>query len=152
MSRNRNTKRGGVAIFINNKHNYQSREDLEIFVSGEFESIFVEIQEKDGNRGTIVGEIYRVPNTSEITSINRYENITKTLSDMPQNVIIGTFLNNGLVPTITLPTRIATTGNTNKTVRTLIDNIYIYPVSIIPFLNQVSYMLISLTICQFSCL
>ena len=90
---------------------------------------------------------------------------------MPQNVIIGTnqnldylkvnshkntqdllctFLNNGLVPTITLPTRIATTGNTNKTVRTLIDNLY--PVSIIPFLNQVSYMLISLTICQFSCL
>ena len=146
LSRNRNTKRGGVAIFINNKHNYQSREDLEIFVSGEFESIFVEIQEKDGNRGTIVGEIYRVPNTSEITSINRYENITKKLSDMPQNVIIGTdqnfdylkvnshkntqdllctFLNNGLVPTITLPTRIATTGNTNKTVRTLIDNIYI---------------------------
>ena len=33
LSRNRNTKRGGVAIFINNKHNYQSREDLEIFVS-----------------------------------------------------------------------------------------------------------------------
>ena len=78
----------------------------------------MEIQEKDGNRGTIVGEIYRVPNTSEITSINRYEDITKKLSDMPQNVIIGsdqnfdylkvnshkntqdllcTFLNNGLV-------------------------------------------------------
>ena len=75
-----------MAIFINNNHNYQSREDLEIFVSGEFESIFVEIQEKYGNRGTIVGDIYRVPNTSEITSINRYENITKKLSDMPQNV------------------------------------------------------------------
>ena len=130
-------------------------------------------KKKNGNRGTIVGEIYRVPNTSEITLINRYENITKKLSDMPQNVIIGTdqnfdyltvnshkntqdllctFLNNGLVPTITMPTRIATTGNTNKTVRTLIDNIYIYPVSIISFLNQVSYMLISLTICQSSCL
>ena len=71
-------------------YNYQSREDLEIFVSGEFESIFVEIQEKDGNRGIIVCEIYHVPNISEITSINRYENITKKLSDMPQNVIIGT--------------------------------------------------------------
>ena len=97
--------------------------------------------------GTIVGEIYRVPNTSEITSINRYENITKKLSEMPQNVIIDTdqnsdylkvnshkntqdllctFLNNGLVSTIILPARIATTGNTNKTVRTLIDNLYIY--------------------------
>ena len=46
LSRNRNTKRGGVAIFINNKHNYQSREDLEIFVSGEFESIFVKFKKK----------------------------------------------------------------------------------------------------------
>ena len=51
---------------------------------------FVEIQNKYGNRGTIVGEIYPVPNTSEITSINRYENITKKLSDMPQKVVIGT--------------------------------------------------------------
>jgi hypothetical protein len=88
----------------------------------------------------IVGEIYRVPNTNEINSIKMYETISKQLQNYNHNIIIGTdqnfdyikidqhknsedllsnFLANGLVPTITKPTRI-----THSTA-TLIDNLYV---------------------------
>ena len=105
---------------------------------GSFESIFIEIQST--NFKALVGEIYRVPNTNEANSLAMYENILKNLQNYKHNIIIGTdqnfdyikleqhkntdtllgtFLINGLVPTITKPTRI--THNS----ATLIDNIYI---------------------------
>ena len=47
---------------------------------GIYESIFVEIQSPRLN--AIVGEIYRIPNTNEIDSINMYETIVKKLQTL----------------------------------------------------------------------
>jgi len=133
-----NSSRGGVAIYISKQFNYKKREDLSINVPGTFESIFIEIETNKSK--AVIGEIYRVPNTNETNSINMYENIIKKLNDYKNTIIIGTdqnfdyikinhhnntesllgiFLANGLIPTITKPTRI-----THSTA-TLIDNIYI---------------------------
>ncbi len=134
---NRQNLRGGVAIYINSKLNFSRREDLEIFLPGQFESLFMEIKSKASP--LIVGEIYRIPNTNEHDSIEKYETIVKQLVNY-KNVIIGTdqnfdylkidhqkntedllntFVSNGLIPTITKPTRITHTS------ATLIDNIYV---------------------------
>ena len=139
VSKNRTgTSRGGVAIYVNKKFNFKIRDDLGINFPGTFESIFIEIQ--CNKLKAIVGEIYRVPNTNEAISLQRYEQIIKKLQYYRNNIIIGTdqnfdyikidqhkniedllsiFLTNGLVPTITKPTRITHTS------ATLIDNIYI---------------------------
>ncbi len=85
LCNNRQNLRGGVAIYINSKHNFKRREDLEIFVPGQFESLFIEIQSKASS--LIVGEIYRVPNTNELISIKRYDTIVKKLMNY-KNVII----------------------------------------------------------------
>lgn len=135
---NRSKSRGGVAIYINNKFNFIRRHDLELFYEGEFESIFVEIQSKEHN--AIIGEIYRVPNSNELVSISRYDEIVRRLQHYKHNIIIGTdqnfdylktdkhkntekllnlFLANGILPTTTRPTRI--TSDT----ATIIDNIYL---------------------------
>ncbi len=134
---NRQNLRGGVAIYINSKLNFSRRKDLEIFLPGQFESLFIEI--KSTASPLIVGEIYRIPNTNEHDSIEKYETIVKQLVNY-KNVIIGTdqnfdylkidhqkntedllntFVSNGLIPTITKPTRITHTS------ATLIDNIYV---------------------------
>ena len=104
----------------------------------EFESIIIELNNKKHN--LIVGEIYRIPNTNEQTSIERYEQIIKNLHTHKGDIIIGTdqnfnllntschnntlqllntYITAGYIPTITKPTRI--TYNTSA----LIDNIYI---------------------------
>jgi hypothetical protein len=114
------------------------RDDLATNVTGIFESIFIEVNSKQLK--AVVGEIYRVPNTNEVNSINMYNNIIKKLQDYKHDIIIGTdqnfdyikieqnkntqelldiFVSNGFIPTITKPTRI-----THATA-TLIDNIYI---------------------------
>ena len=136
--KNRQSNRGGVAIYINSKLNYKLREDLMINQPGIFESIFVEIQSPRLN--AIVGEIYRIPNTNEIDSINMYETIVKKLQTFKNHIVLGTdqnfdfikinqhkntvdlldtFLSNGLIPVITKPTRVAHSS------ATLIDNLYI---------------------------
>ena len=43
---------------------YITRDDLNIFYEGEFESIFVELDLKNGDK-IIIGSIYRVPETCE---------------------------------------------------------------------------------------
>ena len=127
-----------MAIYINSKHNYKLRDDLAINVSGIFESIFIEVHSDSVK--AVVGEIYRVPNTNEISSINMYENIIAKLHNYKHDVIIGTdqnfdyikidqhkntqdlldtFITNGFLPTITKPTRITHAS------ATLIDNIYV---------------------------
>jgi cellulose biosynthesis protein BcsQ len=137
ISRHRSErKRGGVAIYVNDSLSYENREDLNIFIEGHFESIFIDIPMN--NKKFTVGEIYRVPNTNQQLSIERYNETFKKLRNM-QNVIIGTdqnfdllkidsnpssndLLNNALehalIPSITKPTRIT------HTTATLIDNIY----------------------------
>ena len=136
--RNRTNKsRGGVAIYIRKNIEYKLREDLDIFVEGEFESIFLETV--INNNKTVIGEIYRVPNSNINQSIERYDEIFSKTKDA-KNVIIGTDQNfdllkieshkqtadlfnnafaNSLMPTITKPTRITHAS------ATLIDNIYV---------------------------
>lgn len=137
---NRKSKtKGGVGIYVNNKHQFKIRNDLSTFIEGEYETIFIEINSK--THKAIIGEIYRIPNTPTELSLYRYEDtITKLLKNKTHDIIIGTdqnfdylkindhkptsdlfdhFISNGLVPVITKPTRI-----THSTA-SLIDNIYI---------------------------
>ena len=131
-------KGGGVGIFINKKLKYKLRDDLSIFDEGIFESVFIELFSK--NRHIVAGEVYRIPNTSEKTFIEKYGVIIEKINAENKDIIIGTdqnldflkferhantanFLNlnleSGLLPTVTKPSRI--THNT----ATLIDNIYV---------------------------
>ena len=77
--KNRTTKKGGgVLIYVHERFKYRVRHDLSNFVEGEFETIFIEILNKNP---AIVGEIYRVPNTSTEESLTRYERILQKLSN-----------------------------------------------------------------------
>ena len=131
--------RGGVAIYIRDNIPFHVREDLGYFIEGEFESIFIETTQS-GLKHSIIGEIYRVPNTNEKLSVERFERIFERLKDEKKDIIVGCDQNfdlikvnehpqtnelltkafsNGLIPLITKPTRI--THNT----ATLIDNVYV---------------------------
>ncbi len=141
-----NKQKGGVGIYVHKKHEFNIRQDLSLFIEGEFETIFIEVESRQGKctnkcRKTLIGEIYRIPNTSLPASVERYDNIiSKLTSHSSYDIIVGTdsnldllkiqehkptsdFFDNcvssGLIPVITKPTRI--THNT----ATLIDNLYI---------------------------
>ena len=87
--KNRKIKsKGGVAIYIRDNIQYNLREDLSIFIEGEFESIFIE--SINNGQTSIVGEIYRIPNTSVNLSIQRYEAILQKMESSNSQVIIGT--------------------------------------------------------------
>ena len=138
QSRKLHTK-GGVALYILTEFDYEERPEISPYCEGEFESVFVEIL--DDNKKIIVGEIYRIPNTNESISVDRFRQTLENIYDMkPDYCIIGTdqnfdymkinshsntlnlfnnFLSTEMLPTITKPTRIA------KKSATLIDNIYI---------------------------
>ena len=132
--------RGGVAIYILDGFNYTERLDLCINVEGEFESIAVEIKPKHNKPHIIVTEIYRIPNTSERMSIERFDQIVTALSNSQCDIIIGSdqnidyknvstntnasnlldiFFTSGILPTIKRPTRITHTS------ATIIDNLYV---------------------------
>ncbi len=123
-----NSNRGGVAIYINDKHAFKMRDDLATNVTGIFESIFIEVY--SDHLKAVVGEIYRVTNSNEINSINMYENIIRKLHNYKNDIIIGTdqnfdyikidhnkntqylfdtFVTNGFFPTIAKHTRITHT-------------------------------------------
>ena len=106
---------------------------MAINVENEFESIFIEIS-------MIIGEIYRVPNTNETQSIERFHNITNKIKTTHCKAFIGTdqnfdllkydtnkntqtllggFIESGFISTITKPTRVI------HSTSTIIDNIYI---------------------------
>ena len=140
VSEYRNNKtRGGVSILVRSNLKYHVRTDLNIFDEAKFESVFVEIvRSKDTN--IVVGEIYRVPGTSELDFLNRYEELINRIRNEKKKIIIGTDQNldylkinshgntrkfyelnltNNLIPTILRPTRVT------HTTATLIDNIYV---------------------------
>ena len=106
----------------------------------EFESLFIEVTYN--SHSITVGEIYRVPNSNGLLSIQRYEALLDKLNHAGNDVILGTdqnfnllnidshsntrnlfdmFIANGYgyTPTIFLPTRV--THSTSS----LIDNIYV---------------------------
>ena len=136
ISRHRKqTKCGGVGMYISDKYNYIIRDDISLFVEHSFESVFVEVLINNAVN-IIVGEIYRVPNSNRQLSIQYYEDIIIKLQYENKEVIIGTdqnfdYLNStcahskhlletyfsaGFIPTITRPTRIT---------HAVIDNIYV---------------------------
>ena len=86
-----------------------------------------------GHKILIIGEVYRLPGTSEITSVDRYKTIISQVNDTNQNFdflkmdshkntaeLFTAFTTAGLIPTITRPTT-----SIKDTSQTLIDNIYI---------------------------
>ena len=139
VSKHRKSKaRGGVGIYIKDKYNFKVREDLSIFIEGEFESIFVEVEL--GAEKALIGEIYRIPNSNISNSMVQYEYLIDEIANYKNPVIIGTdqnldllhidhhtvtqqylnlFLSNRLIPTIHKPTRITHSS------ATLIDNLYV---------------------------
>ena len=138
FERHRNSKRGGgVAIYVHNSFVVEERSDLNIFIEGELESLFVEV--KANNKQIILGELYRTPGSDLNSFLTNYESLLNNLCSENKMVVIGTdqnldylkvnmhkntakFLNmnldSGLVPMITRPTRITHSSCT------LIDNLY----------------------------
>jgi len=131
-------KGGGLAIYVHKDFSFNLREDLEVNINQEFESLFIEVN-KCGKK-LIIGEIYRVPNTSEKLSLERYKMVMDNLKSYNGDVIIGTdqnfdllkyhvnnnvklllniFIEEGFMPTITKPTRVTHAS------ATVIDNIYV---------------------------
>ena len=122
----------------NEKINFIIREDLSIFIEKSFETFFLEVTSSKGS--ILIGEVYRVPNSSCPNSITNYELITNKLQNENKEIKIGTdqnfdylnihcayskhlletFFAACLVPTITRPTRITSES------ATLIDNILYY--------------------------
>ena len=77
--RNRtNSNRGGVAMYIKDGFEYCERPDICINVDGEFKSLFIEI--KSVEYKILLGDIYRIPDTNEKTSIVCFNNILEKLN------------------------------------------------------------------------
>ena len=133
------SSRGGVALYIKNNIKHKIRDDIAINIDNEFESIFVEILKDNNYSNTLVGEIYRVPNTNEKNSLERYQTIISRINQSKAASLIGTdqnfdllkidthnssldlfnsFTASGHLPVILRPTRITHSSCT------LIDNIY----------------------------
>ncbi len=123
--------RGGVAMYIKEGIKFVNRGDLEIHCDSEFESLIIEATFSNSN--VIVAELYRVPNTSESLSLDRFDQVVSNLSLTNKPVILATdqnfdylkveqhqhtsdLLNNlfaaGMFPTITQATRITPTTST----------------------------------------
>ena len=137
--RNRtNSNRRGVAVYLKDGFEYCERPDICINVDGEFESLFIEI--KSVEHKIILGEIYRIPDTNEKTSIERFNTILEKLNTEKCDQILATdqnfdyakinthkntsdlfdiFYSRNFIPTITKPTRITHSS------ATIIDNIYV---------------------------
>ena len=133
------SKGGGTTILIKNHISYTRRSDLEEFQEGQLETTYIEIQSKNKKK-IIVGSLYQPPNISaEQLHHHLSETIPKVKSeDRDKQLILGMdhnllksnshsatknfldmLINNGLLPTITQPTRITQQS------ATLIDNIFI---------------------------
>ena len=131
-------KGGGVGILIVSSAKYKERNDIKLD-SLDCESCFIEVQTK--NKPLIIGSIYRLPNSDINTFVSSLEKLLKKIKlEKNKHVVIGLdhnldllkssihkltslfaemLLDNGMIPTITKPTRIS------KTMATLIDNILI---------------------------
>ena len=79
-------KGGGVGILISNRCKYQRRIDLEKTNNNSFEACFIELQ--TGKTDTLIGSVYRPPNTSSETFINTLRSALEQRTK-PRNVIIG---------------------------------------------------------------
>ena len=85
--------RGGDAMYIANSCTYKERNDLCINIVGQFESIAVEISDKLHKQNTVVAEVYRIPHTNELLSIQRYEETVTNICGNTNQVILGIDMN-----------------------------------------------------------
>ena len=136
-------KGGGVSILLKNGIPYKRRKDLDIFIEGKTESVFIETISKCG-RPILMGSMYRPPNTDLDQFSDNLTNIVNraraTTGKIPYEIILGMdhnadllkgnqhtptqkFIKNvtnlNLYPTITRPSRITHHS------ATLIDNTYV---------------------------
>ena len=131
-------KGGGVGILIADCIKFKERKDIKLD-SYECESCFIEVQTR--NKPLIIGSIYRPPNGTIDEFVLELEILIKKIKvEKNKHIIIGLdhnmdllkssihrqtrafaemILDNGMIPTITKPTRIS------KTTATLIDNILV---------------------------
>ena len=58
-------------------------------MEGQFESIAVEVETKNSKHNIIIAEIYRVPNTNEQLSIERYDQMVTALDHTKCDLMIG---------------------------------------------------------------
>ena len=132
--------KGGVGVYVNNKHQYKGRPDLSVFIANIFESIFIELE--IGKNNIIIGTIYR-PNTyphadldifmynmNELFSLLAAEkkvvyimgdfniDMLKLKEHNKTSVYIENLFSHGYLPLITKPTRVTDHS------ATLIDHIY----------------------------
>ena len=133
--------KGGVLLYVNKKiQNFKPRPDLCIYEPKLIESSFIEIVNK-GRSNHIIGVIYRHPSLGVDTFTDDFMRpfVTKLYKDNKKHITIAGDFNvnllnlshshsseffdlltsNHLLPTITLPTKLNTSGN-----NTLIDNIF----------------------------
>ena len=75
-------------MYIKNGFEYCEMPDICINVDGEFESLFIDI--KSVEHTIILGEIYRIPDTNEKTSIARFNNILEKLNTEKCDQILAT--------------------------------------------------------------
>ena len=132
-----------VSILLKNGIPYKRREDLDTFIEGKTESVFIETISKCG-KPIIIGSIYQPPNTDldqfsdNLTNIvnkaqttkrkisceiilgmNHNVDLLKGNQHLPTHNFIENLTNLSLYPTITRPSRITHHS------ATLIDNIYV---------------------------
>ena len=133
--------KGGVLLYVNKKHNFKPRPNLNIYETKLVESVFVEII-KPKKANDIIGVVYRHPSldVDNFNDIHIRPLVTKLSIEKNKNIYIAGDFNinllnvsshdasseffdilcsNFLLPTISLHTKLNTSGN-----HTLIDNIY----------------------------
>ena len=129
-------KGGGVCILLSSRCKYKRRHDLEGCGETQTESCFIEL--KNWNSNIILGSLYRPPNSDIPSFLEKLESTIRQVRHEKKRLIIGMDHNldllkesshppthqfleliyeNGIVPTITKPTRVTTET------ATLIDNI-----------------------------
>ena len=134
------SEKGGTILYVSDKLNFKPRKDLEIYVSKELESSFIEIVNQKASND-IVGVIYRHPimNTTDFIETRITQVVDKLAKEKNKKVYIAGDFNfdllkysshgdtadfydkmtaNLLVPLILVPTKI------NSKNDTLIDNIF----------------------------
>ena len=126
---------GGVALLLQPHLTCKHRPDLDVFLEGVLESLFVEITDKGKN--VIIGVVYRPPNSDTTVFCSKINEILSKIKNeklhlmgdfnldllkSEQHQPTADFLNDlsgkGLQPLISLPTRITSVTST------IIDNIF----------------------------
>jgi len=132
---------GGLAIFVKEGLSYIIRSDINIPVEfrDKFDVLFVEILMGNTSNNFIIGLVYRSPNSNESDFVANINAILNQLENEHKNLIIlgdmnidllrmdthtnsnlyfSSFISNGFIPAVTLPTRVTHTSCT------LIDHIF----------------------------